>query len=1070
MNKILKKITKVFLVLGMILSMCVTGSTTVKAYNENVPKDFVAGKVIKYPAWWSTKIGGKQWSTNFMTYNGKTAYCLEASKDTPKDQKYPAHVIDTNEAVRKLLYYGYGGPGYNSNVEKMYHDQLSACIPNDMADYRNYGATSSNGSNLSKADAEYLFTHIWLSYAYSGDLMGLSLDGFNKKWPNGDGTGYGDNIMWGYRWIMSQPDISYARWNPSENGSEGRDTNLKATYDSVNKIQYTNTVKLEGTNAQANITLQDEVTLHNVTTGATQTGGTYTLNAGQSFYLSAPAHTSQGKDFADYQSGNVAGAGCQVFTALAIHSGNSYQDIGTWESDPDWRILSYSVDWLQFGDLDIQKLGIGQDNHQSGLIEGLNGAEFTVKLQSEVNQKGWDNASAYDVVTTTNNQNGKKGYATTTLLPYGKYIIRETKTPDGYISSPDIVFEVKAGNDNIVINNDIVTAYVKLIKKDAKTGKTVSLNSASFKIFNKDTNEYVTQKVGKTTYDTFTTNAKNQVVVEKAYSSKDDDKGSVTTPLKLSKGNYEITEVKTPKGFLDLEAPLEFTILKEVNLTKDNDGDNVVEIVVNNEQPTGSLKLVKKDYDTKEALKGVGFELKANQDVYDDADGTIIYHKDEVIGTYETDENGEINVTDLPINGEGKTVYTLTETKPLDGYATDDTPVTFTFTQEDTTTKVYSLGKDMTNEKVEIHTTATANKKHEVQQQETITIKDKVAYKGLVKGKEYTVKGVLMDKETNEPLLIDGEKVTAETTFTAEDRTGTVEVEFTFKGTDLSKKQIVVFEDMYEKDRLLTSHADIEDEDQTVNIIDIHTTANVENSKEITVDNNKETKIKLTDTVSYEGLTVGKEYSLKGVLHTKDGKIFKVDDKEVTASQTFVPETSEGTVDVVFEFDVKDFNGGQLVVFEKLYDDEGDEIAKHEDIEDEGQTVDIKRTDNVEVSKQDITTKKELEGAKLKVTDKDGNVIDEWTSTKETHMIENLIIGETYTLIEEIAPKNYKVAESINFTIDNNGQVVQQVVMYDELMPAVKTGDTSEENYYLILTVLSICVGGLFYYCEKRRL
>lgn len=73
-------------------------------------------------------------------------------------------------------------------------------------------------------------------------------------------------------------------------------------------------------------------------------------------------------------------------------------------------------------------------------------------------------------------------------------------------------------------------------------------------------------------------------------------------------------------------------------------------------------------------MKDVGFKLTANQDVIDDADGSIIYHENEVIGEYTTDENGEINIADLPINAEGKTVYTIVETKPLDGYATDDTP------------------------------------------------------------------------------------------------------------------------------------------------------------------------------------------------------------------------------------------------------------------------------------------------------------------------------------------------------------------------------------------------------------
>lgn len=1060
MNKWFNKLTKVFIVIGMILSMCFSAgnTTSVEAWDNTIPHEFTRIKEINYPWWWSKKIGStKQWSTVMTKYNGKYAYCLEASKKSPSAGNYPAEVIDNNEAVRKLLYYGFGGPGYNQAVRDMYTIELNSCVPDDFGDkHGNFD------------DGAYLFTHIWLSYAYSGDLMGLNLKDFNTKWPNGDGvSGYGDNILWGYNWIMSQPDIGYAKWNPTDS-KYGTSTKLTASYDPANRIQYTNTVTLEGNNAQANLTLQDEVTLHNVTTGETQTGGTYTLNAAQSFYLTAP-----NKNISDYQSNNVAGAGCERFTVLAIKDGASgTQTEGSWEIDPDSRQLYYSVDWLDFGNVEIQKLGIGQDNHQSGLVEGLNGAEFTLKLQSEVNEKSWDNASTYDVITTANNSNGKKGYATTTNLPYGKYIIRETKTPDGYVTCPDLIYEISKETDNITLNNDITTAYVKLVKKDAKTGKTVSLNSASFKIKNKETDEYVTQKVGKTKYSVFTTNSKNQVVVKDEYSSSDDEEGSVTTPLKLSKGDYEITEIKTPKGFLDLDAPVEFSILNEVDLTKDDDGDNVVEIAINNEQPTGSIKLIKKDYDTKEALKDVGFKLTADQDVIDDADGSIIYHENEVIGEYTTDENGEINIADLPINAEGKTVYTMVETKPLDGYATDDTPIKFEFSQKDTTTKVYTVDKSMTNEKVEIHTTATSDDNHEAQEQETITIKDKVSYKGLVKGKEYTVKGVLMDKKTNQPLLVDGKEVTAETTFTAEDRTGSVDVEFTFKGTGLSKKKIVVFEDMYEKDRLLASHSDIEDEDQTVNIIDIHTSANINSNKEITVDNNADTTIKLIDTVSYEGLTVGKEYTLKGTLHTKDGKVFKVDDKEVTAQTSFIPETEDGTVDVEFEFDVKDFTGGQLVVFEKLFDDQKDEIAKHEDKDDEGQTVDIKRTDNVEISKQDITTKKELEGAKLKVTDKNGNVVDEWTSTKETHMIENLTIGETYTLTEEIAPKNYKVAESVNFKIENNGKVVQKVVMYDELLPVakkVKTGDNTQINYYIIIAGLSLLAISLLVIRKKSH-
>ena len=105
-----------------------------------------------------------------------------------------------------------------------------------------------------------------------------------------------------------------------------------------------------------------------------------------------------------------------------------------------------------------------------------------------------------------------------------------------------------------------------------------------------------------------------------------------------------------------------------------------------------------------------------------------------------------------------------------------------------------------------------------------------------------------------------------------------------------------------------------------------------------------------------------------------------------------------------------------------------------------------------EVSKQDITTKKELEGAKLKVTDTDGKVIDEWTSGKQPHMIKNLTAGETYTLTEAIAPKNYKVAESLRFTVKDTGKI-QRVIMYDRpVNNYVETGD--ENNYYFILMLI----------------
>ena len=123
----------------------------------------------------------------------------------------------------------------------------------------------------------------------------------------------------------------------------------------------------------------------------------------------------------------------------------------------------------------------------------------------------------------------------------------------------------------------------------------------------------------------------------------------------------------------------------------------------------------------------------------------------------------------------------------------------------------------------------------------------------------------------------------------------------------------------------------------------------------------------------------------------------------------------------------------------------------------------------VSVSKQDITDHKELEGAHLQVIDEKGNIVDEWVSGKEPHMIQNLFCNHTYTLTETIAPKNYKVAQSINFKIEESGKI-QKVIMYDELMPVkVKTGDNTNTAVLFGLSGLSLLGLGLFKFRKRKN-
>ena len=221
-------------------------------------------------------------------------------------------------------------------------------------------------------------------------------------------------------------------------------------------------------------------------------------------------------------------------------------------------------------------------------------------------------------------------------------------------------------------------------------------------------------------------------------------------------------------------------------------------------------------------------------------------------------------------------------------------------------------------------------------------IVDTVAYTGLIPGKEYTVKGKLMDKETGEALKVDGKAVTAEATFTPDHPSGTVDVTFTFDASALAGKEVVAFETLYRLGKKICSHADIDDMGQTVEFMEpeIGTTAKdgLDGDKFVIADG----KATLVDTISYTGLIPGKEYKAVGKLMNKEtGEALKGEDgKAVTAEATFTPDHDHGTVDVTFTFDCLQLAGQQVVAFETLYRLDK-KICTHADIDDMGQTVTI---------------------------------------------------------------------------------------------------------------------------------
>ena len=309
LNKLKKCWKQLMLVLAMFLSISASTLTQANALNASL----TWGEEIRYPSW----LGN--WSTKMCYINGSLAYCLESSKETPPEGQYANSVIDTNEALLKVLYYGYGGPG---DVFKDDH------VTNDTN--------------------KYLYTHIMASYAYSGDIYG------GKSWEDLEAHGIGLKAR--YDQIQSMP-VPTNEFNFSK-------SSLNAYYE--NGQQRTEEIKLNANNdVVVNIPLQDGVELHNLTKGTVNTG-TVSVNGGETFYLSTTLEKRE-----DYSSGNLNGKNLVKYAPLVIRSGGNYQDEGTLTTVQDPVTINLNIKWMDVGDFELRKT-----NDTGKLIDG---SEFSLK-------------------------------------------------------------------------------------------------------------------------------------------------------------------------------------------------------------------------------------------------------------------------------------------------------------------------------------------------------------------------------------------------------------------------------------------------------------------------------------------------------------------------------------------------------------------------------------------------------------------------------------------------------------------------------------------------------------------
>ena len=662
------------------------------------------------------------------------------------------------------------------------------------------------------------------------------------------------------------------------------------------------------------------------------------------------------------------------------------------------------------GGVSVQKLDseTGQTPRGGASLEGIT---FSI-INDNPNAVTVDGKSYNPGQTVKNIVTDKNGVAKTpaNCLPYGKYIIRETATNDGYLNTSNEM-RVTVSEDGKMYSfnakDDIVRGGVEITKHDIETGTGdplggASLDGTQFQVKSLNDKPVI---VGGVTY------TKGQVIqplltIEDGHASSD--------AQWLPFGLYSIQEVKAGEGYLLTDGEEHrFRISKDGALVNPFDG------AFENQVMRSDLEFTKKGEDGQDRLAGVAFKLTSKTTgeshvVVTDENGYFSSASSWNKHTHETNANdwaldaeGVIDSSKLdatagvwfggttPDDSKGALPYDTYLIEELRCTANEGYQLIETSVIVSRDGKVYDFGT-LTDVKASITTKAYDPMDGDsLVGMGEVKVSDKVTYANLFPNRDYKLTAELHDSATGDVLLdASGHPITVEKRFTAQSPTGFEVVEFTIDTIALGGKTITVYEKLYDDGgSLIAEHTDKSDVNQQVTVIEpeIGTTAvdGADGDKNVATDD----KATVTDRVAYKNLIPGKEYTVKGTLHIKktddEGKvteeILKVDGKPVTAETTFTPESAEGTVDVTFTFDslsLKDKT--HLVAFESLEHD-GHELASHADIEDEGQTVTVR---NPRIS----TTA--LDGI-----DKDKNIVtDDETVIVDTVKYSGLIPGKEYTL------------------------------------------------------------------------
>ena len=569
----------------------------------------------------------------------------------------------------------------------------------------------------------------------------------------------------------------------------------------------------------------------------------------------------------------------------------------------------------------------------------------------------------------------------TICLPLGTITVKEKTAPNGYLlegaymqaagSSEQIkgvyVAQITedgelaalSGSNQYSVLDKVIRGGVKIQKRDLETKDTKAQGGATLK---------------DTAFEIISLNDNAVLVDGKLYNKNEVVKTihtgvdgiAATDADTLPYGKYRIEESNAPEGYLtDGAKPIEFEITEDGKIVDLTDEAHSIY----NQIKRGDIEGVKIGAGTHKRLANVPFRITGKTTgeshiIVTDANGQFstssdwVSHKQNT-NAGKTSEDGIWFGTSTPDDSKGALLYDTYTIEELRCDSNKGMTLIPAFDVVVSRNKVVVDLGTLTDEyepEIIIHTTATdkVTGGKSIVAGKSVTIVDTVTLDGLTKGTKYQLKGWQMVKSENAQLLIDGEPVENDYTFTAKKSEMEVEVSYTFNASALGGKDLVTFEELYDlsnpdEPTKVAEHKDIEDEGQTVTIteriITMHTTATDKATGEKTIE--ADDKVTIVDTVTLDGLEKGVKYTLKGweMVKSENAELL-MNGKRVENDLTFTAEDSKMEVQIEFTFNASELGGKELVTFEELYDvtnpDEPIKVAEHKDIKDKGQTVTVK--------------------------------------------------------------------------------------------------------------------------------